>query len=294
MRRLFRDLFPKVPFLSTVFRCVVFLFTAGFLASCSGSAPSLYEWKWRILYRDDGEHRYEELYGFFRASDPDGAADLASLSVTVNSLDLEWNFERSEWTQAPNEEDLWGVPPMISHTGMRLPDGLYTVRLSDLAGRSDEMTFRPLSDRPDPQEIDWPKVSLEEENGVLSISGPFTGGELILRGDNREFLSRTNVIDGAVPNFSGAFWWELWFGYGASSDADADTPRGFRIGPFLVDSELSEKQPRIESDSRRENSRSEQMKDVDSEIDESSTKENLRDSSFGMFKDSTDSENPEN
>ena len=233
MKRPFRQI--GIAVIARFFVCVCI---ACFLASCSGTAPTLEEWKWRILYRDDGEHRYEELYGFFRASDPDGSADLASLTVLIESADLEWMFNSGEWTQAPDEENLWGLPPMIPHMGMSLPDGLYTVRVSDLAGRTDEITFRPLSDRPDPENIDWPEVTLDE--GVIRLTGPFTSGDLILRGEKRAFLSRSEVFDGDVPDFTGALWWELWFGFddssgGGSSEAaraDENAARGFRIGPF--------------------------------------------------------------
>ena len=221
---------------------------AGLLASCSGSAPSVDEWKWRIIYRDDGEHRYEELYGVFRASDPDGAVDFAALTVSADSASLEWSFDRDSWMQSPSDETLWGLPPMIPHEGMRLPDGLYTVVLSDLAGRTAETTFRPLPDRPHPAEIAWPEVSLEE--GRLSISGPYPAGELILWGEGKAFLGRVAVTDGVVPDFGEAVWWELWFGYenplvgestGLARTAalsrswpGGDEPRGFRLGPFPV------------------------------------------------------------
>ena len=209
------------------------------LPSCSGSAPSLDEWKWRILYRDDGENRYEALYGLFRASDPDGEADLAALSVSIDPLDLEWSFNRREWTESPDEDGLWGLPPIIPNEGMRLPDERYAVRVSDLAGRSAETFFRPDPDRPDPETIEWPHAELED--GRLAVSGPYSEGELILRREDGAFLARIPVSDGEAVDFGEARSWEAWFGYEASGRARAaartagEAPRGFLLGPFPVD-----------------------------------------------------------
>jgi len=198
--------------------------TAFLMFSCTGSAPVIEEMKWRILYRDDGQNRYEELSVFFRARDPDGVEDLASVSVMAGESGFIWDFPEDKWIRLREGGADWqGLPGIIPLTGFRLPDALYTFRLEDLAGRIDEITFRPDPDRLTDDELIWPEVRIEEN--LLHLDGPFSRGMLILRDENLGFLESGDVSDGTVVDAGDAVFWELWIPL-------VDTSGGFRLGPY--------------------------------------------------------------
>ena len=199
---------------------VVFLL----LFSCSGTAPVIEDIKWRVLYRDDGFHRYEELSVFLRVSDSDGPGDIAQITVTAGDSGLVWYFSRDEWIPGTVGGTEWqGLPGMIPLEGFRMPDTLYTLKLEDLAGRSDERTFRPTPGRPLADQIVWPEVRLEDD--VLYLEESFTQGMMILRDENLNKIEVRQVHDGSKVNGGEAFWWELWISL-------EDTSGGFRLGPY--------------------------------------------------------------
>jgi len=194
------------------------------MISCSGTAPVIDDVKWRLLYRDNGMQRYEELSIFLRVSDPDGTEDLAQLSVSAGDSGLVWYFPGYEWiTESIAGVEWQGLPALIPLEGFRLPDALYTIRLEDLAGRSDERTFRPDPDRPPADQVKWPRASIEKQ--LLHLEGDYDRGTLILRDEDFKALEVHNVGDGSRINRGNATWWELWI-------SSEDTSGGYRLGPY--------------------------------------------------------------
>ncbi|MDF1568596.1 MAG: hypothetical protein RQ801_09585 [Spirochaetaceae bacterium] len=196
------------------------------LISCSGSAPSLDQIEWRVIYRDDGGQRYEELSLFFRISDPDGPEDPTNIEVRAGDTGLLWRFPREEWLTNPQGGKFWwGLPSMIPLTGQRLPDAIYTIRLEDLAGRYSETTFRPDPSRPAIDEMDWPEISLVDN--VVRIEEPYNEAVVILRDSEYTHLKTLTVSDGMSLDLGEAEWWEAWV-------ILADVSRGYRLGPYSL------------------------------------------------------------
>lgn len=200
------------------------------MISCSGTVPVIDEVKWRVLYRDDGMHRYEELSISLRISDPDGSEDLEMLAVTAGNTGFFWRFPKDEWIYETVAGVEWyGLPGIIPLEGSRLPDALYTLRLEDLAGKSDEITLRPDPDRPAVEDVEWPEVSIVDD--VLHLKGEYDQGMLILRNEQLSPLDLQRVSDGSRVNAGEALWWELWITL-------EETSGGFRLGPYPFLSEL--------------------------------------------------------
>ena len=190
---------------------------------CSGSPPSIDELQWRVVYRDNGEDRFEQLMVFLRLADPDDIRDPDMITISVGDSGLLWRFPREQWGADPRGGDWVALPPMIAQTGSRLPGGIYTLRLEDLSGKADELEFRPDPDRPDLDELTWPEASLE--SGMLRLSGPSDGALLILR--DAEGLSRESVPvnNGSPVDVGSAESWELWI-------PDEIHSGGFLLGPY--------------------------------------------------------------
>lgn len=207
-------------------RVVFFTAVILFLISCSGTAPVIDDLKWRVLYRDDGENRFEELSLFVRGSDPDGVEDLASISVIAGSTGLIWRYPAQDWIPAVLDEVEWiGLPALIPLDEFRLPDVLYTLTLEDLAGRKDEISFRPDPDRPAYDEIKWPVAEIR--NGSLLLRGQYGSGSLILRDEGFTAVEVFTAKNGSPVNLDKAAWWELWISLTGFSG-------GFRLGPYPV------------------------------------------------------------
>jgi hypothetical protein len=196
------------------------------LISCRGSAPSIDQIEWRVVYRDDGGHRYEELSLFLRISDPDGPEDPTSIEVRAGDTGLLWRFPREEWLTNPQgRNSWWGLPSMIPLNGQRLPDVIYTIRLEDLAGRYSETTFRPDPSRPTLDEINWPEISLQDN--IVRIQGPYNEAVVILRDSEYTHLNTLTVSDGMSLDLGEAEWWEAWMPL-------ADVSQGYRLGPYSL------------------------------------------------------------
>lgn len=213
-------------------RIAVFTIAVLFMYSCSGTAPVIEDIQWRVLYRDDGQNRYEELSMFVRVSDPDGAEDPALITISAGSTGLIWRFPAEEWISGSQDGVEWlGLPAMIPLYGFRLPDTLYTLRLEDLAGRSDELTFRPDPDRPSIENLEWPEAELQ--NNTLLLDGPYDSGSLILRDDQFKPVGIQQVSSGSELSNTEAIWWEIWIPLN-------DITGGFRIGPYPVSAQETE------------------------------------------------------
>ena len=198
--------------------------------SCRGSSPVIHELDWRILYRDDGATRHEELSVFLRISDPDGSEDPAKITVIAGDTGLMWSFQQHEWLWGSADGRDWtGLPSMIPLSGFRLPDSLYTVRLEDLAGHSYETSFRPDPDRPSIDELEWPVAALE--NGAIQFTSSSSSAWLILRNENLNHQNSMGVSDGDVVDTQAAHFWELWID---------DQSESFRLGPYPVSTSVSE------------------------------------------------------
>lgn len=201
-------------------------FVVLFLLSCSGSAPVIEELQWRVLNRDDGTNRFEEISVFLRVSDLDGAEDPALITISAGDTGLVWRFPEEDWIREVEDGTEWlGLHGIIPVSGFRLPDAQYTLRLEDLAGKSSEIKFRPDPDRLQLEQIVWPEAELN--NGVLKLSGPYQVGFLILRDNEYKSLNTVSASTGTVFNFPEAEWWELWF-------SEKDISGGFRLGPYPV------------------------------------------------------------
>ncbi|PIE04894.1 MAG: hypothetical protein CSA76_01845 [Spirochaetales bacterium] len=197
----------------------ILLFTA-----CTGNAPSLNSIQWRIVLRDNGERRWEELYLFMRASDPDGEEDLAQVLVKVGDSGLQWRFGADEWISDPGGESGWqGLPPMSAARGKYLPDGLYTVQVEDLSGRNSSLTFRPDPRRMDVETAKWPQVSLEK--GFVRLNPDNPSAVLILRDGSLSSLRSLTVLDGMEVDTEGASFWEVWIPL-------ERVKSGYRLGPY--------------------------------------------------------------
>ena len=178
-----------------------------FLVSCSGSGPSIDEMKWKVVLRDDGETRYEQLMVFARFSDPDSSEDPALAVVAVDGTDLIWRFERPSWSEDPSGGGWWGLPPMASPTGYRLPDGIYRLRLEDLAGRSAELEFRPDPSRPLRDEIVWPAAAVADGRLNLEPSNP--GARILIRNSEGALVESLPAADGTAVEMMEGGSWEL-------------------------------------------------------------------------------------
>jgi len=194
------------------------------LTSCSGNAPTIDELQWRILLRDDGRQRYEELAIHVRLSDADADDDPVLLSLSAGRTGLIWRFPREDWRMDTLEGTDWiGLPSAIPLEGSRLPQTLYTLRVEDLAGRSDEITFRPDPDRLDPEGISWPSARLE--SGRLVLEGGDGPATVILRDIDGTPVATVSAIDGTAIGDESAATWELWIDRPERS-------QGFRLGPY--------------------------------------------------------------
>jgi len=217
-------------------RCMAIAAAVFLLFSCQRSAPQIDELKWRLLYRDTGVNRYEELAIFVRASDRDGSEDLEQLTVSAGNTGLIWRFNSDEWIRdidVREEEDGWiGLPAIIHLEGFSLPEELYTLTLKDRTGESHEITFRPDPNRPRLVEISWPKARIE--NKILLLEGPYKEGTLIFRNKDFSFNQVLEAINGIAIDVQGsAYWWELWIPL-------PERASGFRLGPFLLRAEEGE------------------------------------------------------
>lgn len=198
--------------------CGLFFLVIG----CSESAPVIEKVEWRVIYRDQGFRR-EELLLFVRVSDSDDDEDPNEITVIAEETGYQWHFTRSEWIPVNSDgEKFWGMPGMIPYNGNSLPNALYTVRLTDLAGQTDETTFRLKSGRPSILGFKWPAARVV--NGRLEYSGEDKNPVLILRGSNLAVIQKTPAFNGyRIPQIEAA-WWEIWVGLG-------DKSGGIRIGP---------------------------------------------------------------
>jgi hypothetical protein len=207
-------------------RYSVFALALLILISCSGSAPVIEEVKWRVLYRDDGTNRFEELSMFLRISDTDGTEDPAIITVSAGNTGLLWRFPAEEWISHSQDGAEWlGLPGMIPLYEFRLPDALYTLRLEDLAGRSSEVTFRPDPERPQLGDLEWPDAEIRD--GTLVLQGPHESAYLILRDEELNPVDVISVTRGSEIGETEAIWWELWISLDEFSN-------GFRLGPYLL------------------------------------------------------------
>jgi|GEM_PF-639670 len=210
------------------------------LLSCQRSAPQIDELQWRLLYRDTGVSRYEELAIFVRASDRDGPEDLEQLTVSAGDTGLIWSFDSDEWVKdfdgVREEEYRWiGLPAIIPLGGFSLPEELYTLTLKDRTGESYRITFRPDPNRPRLAEIEWPEARIG--NGIFFLEGPYEEGTLIFRNKDLSFNQALGATSGIViSKDSSAHWWEVWIPL-------PERASGFRLGPYLLQAEEGETSP---------------------------------------------------
>lgn len=208
------------------FRLYLISIAVLFLISCSGSAPVIDELQWRVLNRDNGSNRFEEISLFLRVSDLDGDEDPALITVSAGDTGLIWRFPEEDWIREIQDGSEWlGLPGIIPLSGFRLPDALYTLRLEDLAGKSSEIRFRPDPDRLPLEQLDWPEAEIS--NGVLKLRGPYREGILIFRDSELKSLKMVSALTGTEIDFPEAAWWELWI-------SEKDISGGFRLGPYPV------------------------------------------------------------
>ncbi len=115
------------------------------------------------------------------------------------------------------------------HVDEPLPDTLYTVRVEDLAGRYDELTFRPDTLRPAVSEIVWPQLSIRGQ--VLQINPPYqSGGTMFLRDQEQKVIDYFSVINGSTVPAREAVSWELWIPLD-------DQSSGILMGPYPFSSD---------------------------------------------------------
>jgi hypothetical protein len=203
------------------------LLIAALAAGCTGSAPSIDDVRWRVVLRDDGARRYEELALFVLASDPDGPGDLALVEAIPRGSDLVWRAQAPDWSRSPADGMGWiGLPRLVPASGERLPDGLWTVRVSDLAGRSAETTFRLDPARVFPPDGAWPVLAVR--GGRVSLTGPYESAVVFYRDAAGEVLGTASVRSGSPFDPGDAVEWEGWIPLD-------DASSGFRLGPYPVD-----------------------------------------------------------
>lgn len=193
---------------------------------CSGLEPEIEEFQRQVLLRDDGANRYEELTVFVRVSDPDDEQDPAVMVITAGDTGLKWSFHRDQWIPVYVEDRAWwGLPGMIPYSGSRLPDVLYTLTLSDLAGHETRITFRLPPERPTVDEAQWPRANVSGTK--LRFSGGDESSRLIFRAANGDFLNVIPAFDDMEFTPRDAASWEIWSGPRAGAD-------GFRLGPYSL------------------------------------------------------------
>ncbi|KGM43442.1 hypothetical protein S1OALGB6SA_617 [Olavius algarvensis spirochete endosymbiont] len=203
--------------------------------SCQRSSPQIDELQWRLLYRDTGVYRYEELAIFVRASDRDGPEDLEQITVSAGNTGLIWRFSANEWIKdiGMEEEGAWiGLPAVIPLEGFSLPEELYTLTLEDRTGRDHQITFRPDPNRLRMVEIKWPQARIE--NGFFLLEEPYEEGTLIFRNEDLALNQVLQVAnETAIDVHESAHWWELWIPL-------PERTSGFRLGPFPLQTTGSE------------------------------------------------------
>ena len=199
---------------------------AALLTACSGLEPEIEEFQRRVLLRDDGSDRYEELTLFVRVSDPDDEQDPAVITVTAGDTGLRWSFHRNRWISVYVEDRYWwGMPGMIPYSGSRLPDVLYTITLSDLAGHQAQVNFRLPPERPAVEDVQWPQAGVSRNR--LRFSGEDESAQLIFRSAGGDFLNILPISDNMEFIPYDAASWEVWSGPAAGTD-------GFRLGPYSL------------------------------------------------------------
>ena len=117
-------------------RIAIFIIVVLLMFSCSGTSPVIDDIQWRILYRDDGQNRYEELSMFVRVSDPDGSEDPALITVSAGTTGLENSIEMlvnrsvtpdgiTSLTSTSFSEVRGVEAPMLSNNAARTPVRIY-------------------------------------------------------------------------------------------------------------------------------------------------------------------------
>ena len=219
-------------------RIAIAIAAASSFLSCQRSPPQIDELQWRLLYRDTGVHRYEELALFVRVSDRDGPEDLERITVSAGDSGLIWRFNTDEWVEDIDmrEEDGWiGLPAIIPLEGFSLPEEIYTLTLEDRTGESQEIVFRPDPDRLRLAEIKWPRGRIE--NRVFLLEGPYEEATLIFRNEDLTLNQTLKATSGtAIEVHESAHWWELWIPL-------PELTSGFRLGPFPLQTARNEDLP---------------------------------------------------
>jgi len=212
-------------------RIVIAIAAVFILLSCQRTPPQIDELQWRLLYRDNGVNRYEELAIFVRISDRDGPEDLEQITVSAGDTGLIWRFGSDQWLKDIDMEEEYGwvgLPAIIPLEGFDLPEELYTVTLKDRTGESQRITFRPDPNRPRLFEIEWPRARIE--NGIFLLEGPYEEGILIFRNEDLTLNQTFEAASDIVIDLQGdAHWWEVWIPL-------TKWTSGFRLGPFPLES----------------------------------------------------------
>ena len=198
------------------------------MMSCGGRPPVIQDLQWNLFYRDDGTHRYEELLLLFRVNDADDIEDPALAEVRLGDTGLLWQFPRNSWKLGSDGEvEWWGLPAMIPLEDFRFPSGLFVLRVEDLSGRSDEMTFRLPSSRLREEELEWPRPTFEKD--LFRLDETYPKAFVFLRDEAGRSRRSGEITDGTSFLANEAVEWEAWIPL-------EDSGTGFRLGPYPLSS----------------------------------------------------------
>jgi hypothetical protein len=119
-------------FRSCLFLCAI----AATLAACSQGTPVINATDVQLLMVQDPSGSFAErlsLFVFF--DDDDGVSDFRSISLTHNDTGLVWNITEENAVVRLRGKDRWtGSNQLSGPGGSGMPDGSYTLVVTDLAG----------------------------------------------------------------------------------------------------------------------------------------------------------------
>lgn len=151
------------------------------VVACSGEPPSITRVATQLIVVEDLEAGTvgEELSVHIVPEDKDGLEDLEYLHVVSDPGELYWTMDSSSWTRTRGQNDEWlGSARLSMPPGEPFPRGEYRLLLYDLAGDSDEETFRLDMDVLDTASIPFPRARIADDK--ITLDGGFAWYTLLL------------------------------------------------------------------------------------------------------------------
>lgn len=201
------------------------------LLSCEGSAPSLFQYRWQLVYRADTEGNllHQELAVFAHGEDQDGQADLDVLQLEHPESQLTWEQNRSQWQVHELPGETWyALAPLVMPRGGDFPTGEYRLSLWDSSGLMEEQSW--IMEEPSSLAEDFQPPKLERLDGELMIIDSQERPWMLLFFQNQQLI-HSQFINSNVPwPFTGDLLdqdYSLYILY-----VDPQTQEGWKQGPY--------------------------------------------------------------